>query len=216
MIGRTVLALNKGWNSSAVSTHRPAHLIAIDGLSQSARLPPAVLTEVRMRWIGLAVVLAFSVLAAPLLVETQQAKMYKIGLLSPPPGAYVAAFEETLRQLGYVRGRNVVFETRSSGYRAEDVPKAVADLLRLNVEVIVTGPNLFIDAAKQATTSIPIVMVYGRDPVGRRYISSLARPGGNITGRADERTAGIDISSIARFIEFADAQLRARNRAVRC
>ena len=135
-----------------------------------------------MRRIGLAVALAFSVLAAPLLVETQQAKVYKIGLLSPPPGAYVAAFEETLRQLGYVRGRNVVFETRSSGYRAEDVPKAVADLLRLNVDVIVTGPNLFIDAAKQATTSVPIVMVYGRDPVGRGYISSLARPGGNITG----------------------------------
>src|SRR5262249_14119473 len=121
-------------------------------------------------------------LAAPLLVETQQAKVYKIGLLSPPPGAYVAAFEESLRQLGYVRGRNVVFETRSSGYRAEELPKAVADLLRLNVEVIVTGPNLFIDAAKQATTSVPIVMVYGRDPVGRGYISSLARPGGNITG----------------------------------
>src|SRR5262249_15215032 len=78
----------------------------------------------------LAVALAFSVLAAPLLVETQQAKVYKIGLLSPPPGAYVAAFEETLRQLGYVRGRNVVFETRSSGYRAEDVPDQRWQLVR--------------------------------------------------------------------------------------
>ena len=109
--------------------------------------------------------------------------MYKIGILCNPPGAYVAAFEESLRQLGYVRGGNVVFETRrSTDCRAEELPKTVADLLRLNVEVIVTGPNLFIDAAKQATTSIPIVMVYGRDPVGRGYISSLARPGGNITG----------------------------------
>jgi len=136
-----------------------------------------------MRLIGLAVVLAFSVLAAPLLVEAQQAKVYKIGLLCSPPGAYVAAFEESLRQLGYVRGRNVVFETRRArDCRAEELPKTVADLLRLNVDVIVTEPNHFIDAAKQATTSVPIVMVYGRDPVGRGYISSLARPGGNITG----------------------------------
>src|SRR5262249_31536144 len=57
-----------------------------------------------------------------------------------------------------------------------------AQLLRLNVDVIVTGPNRFIEAAKEATTSVPIVMVYGNDPVGRGYISSLARPGGNITG----------------------------------
>ena len=113
-----------------------------------------------MRRIGLAVALAFGVFVAPLLVKAQQAKVYKIGLLSPPPGAYVAAFEESLRQLGYVRGGNVVFETRrSTDCRAEELPKTVADLLRLNVEVIVTGPNLFIDAAKQATTSVPIVMV---------------------------------------------------------
>ena len=92
------------------------------------------------------------------------------------------AFEERLRQLGYLRGVNVAFETRTSGSSAEDVGKAVAELVRQNVEVIVTGPNLFIDAAKQATTSVPIVMVYGRDPVGRGYISSLARPSGNITG----------------------------------
>ena len=136
-----------------------------------------------MRRIGLAVAIAISLIIAPLLAEAQQARVYKIGLLCSPPGAYVAAFEESLRQLGYVRGGNVVFETRrATDCRAEELPKTVADLLRLNVEVIVTGPNLFIDAAKQATTSVPIVMVYGRDPVGRGYISSLARPGGNITG----------------------------------
>ena len=134
-----------------------------------------------MRRIGLAVVLTF--LLAPLAAEAQEAaKVHKIGLLSPPPGPYVVAFEESLRHLGYLRGVNVAFETRASGSRPEDLPKTVADLLRLNVDVIVTGPNLFIDAAKQATTSVPIVMVYGRDPVGRGYISSLARPGGNITG----------------------------------
>jgi putative ABC transport system substrate-binding protein len=134
-----------------------------------------------MRRIGLAVLLALTV-CAPFAEAQETAKVHKIGLLSPPPGPYAVAFEESLRRLGYLRGVNVAFETRASGRRAEDVPKAVADLLRLNVEVIVTGPNLFIDAAKQATTSVPIVMVYGRDPVGRGYISSLARPGGNITG----------------------------------
>jgi len=123
-----------------------------------------------------------ALLAAPRAAQAQQGKVHTVGLLSPPPGAYVAAFEEGLRQLGYVRGSNIFFETRSPGRRAELLPGAVADLLRLNVEVIVTGPNRFIDAAKEATTSVPIVMVYGNDPVGRGYISSLARPGGNITG----------------------------------
>src|SRR5262245_9540534 len=122
-------------------------------------------------------------LAAPLAVEAQQAgKIHKIGLLSPPPGAYVAAFEESLRQLGYVRGSNIVFEAVSPGMKPELLPGVVAKLLRLNVDVIVTGPNHFIEAAKEATTSVPIVMVYGNDPVGRGYISSVAQPGGNITG----------------------------------
>jgi len=124
-----------------------------------------------------------ALLTVPLAAEGQQAeRVHTVGLLSPPPGPYVAAFEESLRQLGYTRGVNIVFETRSPGTRSELLPKAVADLLRLNVEIIVTGPNRFIDAAKEASASIPIVMVYGSDPIGRGYISSLARPGGNITG----------------------------------
>src|SRR5262245_17202452 len=144
-----------------------------------------------MRRIGLAVVLAFHVLA-PFAAEGQASgKVHTIGLLSPPPGAYVAAFEESLRQLGYVRGTNILFESRSPGGRAELLAGAVTDLLRLNVEVIVTGPNPFIDAAKQGTASVPIVMVYGSDPIGRGYISSLARPGGNITGLTWEPTAEI-------------------------
>jgi putative tryptophan/tyrosine transport system substrate-binding protein len=123
-------------------------------------------------------------LAAPLAAQAQQTagKVHTVGLLAPPPGAYVAAFEEGLRRLGYVRDSNIFFETRSTGPRPELLPGAVTDLLRLNVEVIVTGPNRFIDAAKEATASVPIVMVYGNDPVGRGYVSSLARPGGNITG----------------------------------
>jgi putative tryptophan/tyrosine transport system substrate-binding protein len=60
--------------------------------------------------------------------------------------------------------------------------EAVAELVRLNVSVIVTGPNTFIDVARRATSKIPIVMVYGADPIGRGYIASFAKPGGNITG----------------------------------
>jgi len=128
-------------------------------------------------------VIAGGLLAAPLGAAAQQAgKVHKVGLLSPPPGAYVTAFEDSLRQLGYVQGSNIVFEAPSMRGKPELLPAAVAELLRLNVDVIVTGPNTFIEAAKKATTSIPIVMVYGNDPVGRGYISSLARPGGNITG----------------------------------
>jgi putative ABC transport system substrate-binding protein len=122
-------------------------------------------------------------LTAPLGAEAQPAwKVHRVGLLSPPPGPYVAAFEERLRELGYVRGSNVRFETRVAGPSAETLAAAAADLLRLEVEVIVTGPNRFLEAAREATTSIPIVMVYANDPVGRGYIASLARPGGNITG----------------------------------
>jgi ABC-type uncharacterized transport system substrate-binding protein len=82
-------------------------------------------------------------------------------------------------ELGYLQGSNILFETLSTGTKPEVLRAAVADLLRLNVDVIVTGPNRFIDAAKKATTTVPIVMVYGNDPVGRGYISSLARPRGN-------------------------------------
>jgi putative tryptophan/tyrosine transport system substrate-binding protein len=141
-----------------------------------------------MRRIGLIMLL----LLLPLTVEAQKpGKVPTIGLLSPPPGAYVAAFEECLRQFGCVRGVNIVFETRSPGAGAELLQEAVADLLRLNVEVIVTGPNPFIDAAKKATASVPIVMVYGSDPINRGYIASLARPGGNITGLTWEPSSEI-------------------------
>ena len=144
-----------------------------------------------MRRIGIAVVVALTFLVSAAAEAQQASKVPKIGLLSPPPGAYVIAFEDTLRQLGYVPGVNVVFETRSPGATAELLTAAVEDLLRLNVNVIVTGPNPFIDAAKQATASTPIVMVYGSDPIGRGYISSLARPGGNITGLTWEPSAEI-------------------------
>jgi putative tryptophan/tyrosine transport system substrate-binding protein len=144
-----------------------------------------------MQLIRPAVIVAVSLLSALTADAQVSGKVHTVGLLSPPPGAYVAAFEGSLRQFGYVRGVNIVFQTRSPGATAEPLATAVADLLRLKVEVIVVGRNPFIDAAKQETASVPIVMVYGSDPIGRGYISSLARPGGNITGLTWEPTAEI-------------------------
>ena len=134
----------------------------------------------------------------------QPGKVPAVGVLLVPP-LYFAAFEEAMRQLGYASGRNIIFETskiereffpyhlttEAEQQYAAKVPEAAADLARMNVDVIVTGPNPFIDAARQATRTIPIVMAYGADPVGRGYIASLARPGGNVTGLVWETTPEI-------------------------
>jgi putative tryptophan/tyrosine transport system substrate-binding protein len=132
------------------------------------------------------------VLAVPLGAEAQQAgRMYRIGYLfdgrppdqtplplrSPP-----TALEETLRNLGYVEGRNLVAERRFAALKFDRLPELAAELVRLKPDVIVTAGNPAIAALKQATTTVPIVMAWAEDPVGAGLVSSLARPGGNITG----------------------------------
>jgi len=131
--------------------------------------------------------LAFVLLASPLLSEAQEAKkVYRVGhlMLLPrePLTPFIEALEQGLRDLGYVEGRNVIIEHRSAEGNLERLPDVAAELVRLKVDVIVTGINPAIAAAKQATTTIPIVMVYGADPVGMGFIASLRRPGGNVTG----------------------------------
>jgi putative ABC transport system substrate-binding protein len=128
-----------------------------------------------------------SILAAPLAADAQQTgKVYRIGhvsLNSPEEMApYLQAFEEGFRELGYLKGRDFIIESRSANGNPELVNAAAAELVRLNVDVILTGVNQGVVAARQATTTIPIVMVYGIDPVGAGFIKSLAHPGGNITG----------------------------------
>jgi len=128
-----------------------------------------------------------SILAAPLAAAARQTgKVYRIGhvsLNSPEEMApYLRAFEEGLRELGYLKGRDFIIESRSANGNPELVGAAAAELVRLNVDVILTGVNQGVVAARQATTTIPIVMVYGIDPVGSGFIKSLAHPGGNITG----------------------------------
>jgi putative ABC transport system substrate-binding protein len=113
-------------------------------------------------------------------------KLFRIGYIqtaTPDEQAHLTqAFEEGLRELGYVEGRNVVLERRFAWGRQERLPELAAELVKLNVDVIVTGANPVIAAVKKATTTIPVVMAASRDPVGSGFIASLARPGGNITG----------------------------------
>ncbi|HEU4638925.1 MAG TPA: ABC transporter substrate-binding protein [Candidatus Binatia bacterium] len=116
----------------------------------------------------------------------QQKKLHRIGLLTTGfPDSLphlINAFKQGLRDHGYVEGQNVRLELRYAEAQAERLPILAAELVRLKVDVIVAIPNPAIDALKQATQTIPIVMPIGSDPVGVGFVASLARPGGNITG----------------------------------
>jgi putative ABC transport system substrate-binding protein len=131
-----------------------------------------------------------AILVPRLTAEAQQAaKIARIGYLSP----YLAtsphlreAFRQGLRDLGYVEGRNLVIEYRDAEGKVERLPALAAELVALKVDVIVTeaGSTVVPLAAKQATRTIPIVFASAADPVGRGLVTSLARPGGNVTGLA--------------------------------
>jgi putative ABC transport system substrate-binding protein len=94
----------------------------------------------------------------------------------------VEAFQQGLRELGYVEGKNIVIEWRYAEGKADRLPGLAAELVRLKVDVIVTAGGTATRHAKEATTTIPIVMTQDTDPVGNGFVASLARPGGNITG----------------------------------
>lgn len=117
-------------------------------------------------------------------------RVYRIGYIqtaTPDEQAHLTkAFEDGMRELGYVEKRNVVYERRFGWGKQERLPGLAAELVKLNVDVIVTGANPVIAAVKQATAMIPVVMAASRDPVGSGFIASLARPGGNITGMASD------------------------------
>jgi putative ABC transport system substrate-binding protein len=126
------------------------------------------------------------VLARSLAEAQSAAKVYRVGFLLGATRESVASLFDALRDgmrgLGYVDGRNVVYEQRYGAGRMERLPELAAELVRLRVDVIVTGSTIHVQAAKQATSAIPIVMVFTADPVGSGFVASLARPGGNITG----------------------------------
>jgi putative ABC transport system substrate-binding protein len=128
--------------------------------------------------------LAGGLLAAPLAAEAQQAaKIARIGYLGRKANSHLlAAFLQGLRDLGYVEGRNVVIEVRDAEGRNERLPALAAELVALKVDVIVAPSTPGAMAAKQATKTIPVVFTALADPVTSGLVTSLARPGGNITG----------------------------------
>jgi putative tryptophan/tyrosine transport system substrate-binding protein len=116
----------------------------------------------------------------------QTDKIYHIGFLANDPTIPQQpagqAFLDGLREGGFVEGENIIIERRFSEGRLDRHADLVAELVRLNVDVIVTSSNVETLVAKQATTKIPIVMMNVNDPVGQGIIASLAHPGGDITG----------------------------------
>src|SRR5215510_10458940 len=140
-----------------------------------------------MRRIGLAVVLALGLLA-PLASEAQEAgKVWRIGLLAALHALDpLESLREGLRDLGYIEGKNIVVEYRSAEGKYDRLPDLAAGLVASKVDIIVTvGGTPPALAAKQATATIPIVMTGVGDAVASGLVSSLARPGGNVTGVTD-------------------------------
>ena len=130
-----------------------------------------------------------AVLAAPLAVEAQPAKVYRVGILgesaSDPSEARVwQAFRRALRELGWIEGQNIQIESRWTESDFTRLPELAADLVRLRVDLIVTRGSTYVEGARKATSSIPIVFVMHADPVGTGHVASVARPGGHITGLA--------------------------------
>jgi putative ABC transport system substrate-binding protein len=133
--------------------------------------------------------IASGALLVAALAEAQPARTnYRIGFLAPTSRAFMASagylqsFEQGLRELGYVEGRNLDIEWREAEGRVERLTALAAELVALKVDVIVTTANVSAVAAKYATDAIPIVFVAAVDPVGQGLVKSLARPGGNVTG----------------------------------
>ncbi|HEU4366853.1 MAG TPA: ABC transporter substrate-binding protein [Methylomirabilota bacterium] len=137
--------------------------------------------------------LIVAILAAPLHAEAQTAqKVFRVGLISTttpvatimsdPTHPFNSGFRREMRDRGYVEGQNFILELRSLEGRMEQASEVVAELVRLNVDVIMTVTAEMTRAAKQVTTTVPIVMAPVRAPVEAGLVASLARPGGNITG----------------------------------
>jgi putative ABC transport system substrate-binding protein len=119
--------------------------------------------------------------------QQQQSRLRKIGVLvagTPDPKPFWTTFQEAMHNLGYREGQNIQFEYRSAEGDRNRLKELAVDLVRDNVDIIVTWQTPTVMAAKQVTQSIPIVMADSGDPVGTGLVASLARPGGNVTGMA--------------------------------
>ena len=140
-----------------------------------------------MKKAAVPILVAVVMLALGVTAEAQQPKKVpRIGYLSATSGPTNAgrfeAFRQGLRELGYVEGKNIFIEWRFAEGKLDRLPALAAELVRLKVDVIVTTGRIPTRAAKEATSTIPIVMTQDSDPVANGFVASLARPGGNITG----------------------------------
>ena len=148
-----------------------------------------------MRLIGLAVVLAVSLVLAPRAGEAQETgKVYRIGYLALAPGedtTWMKSLLDRLHELGYGEGKNMAFEYRSAEGHLERLPQLAMELVRGRPDVLIAGyGTLAAQAAKAATTTLPIVFTNVGDPVGAGLVSSLGRPGGNVTGLSGLKELG--------------------------
>ncbi len=139
-----------------------------------------------MRRRELMLLLGGSAVPWPLAAHAQQAgKVYRIGVLGDSPAVYpdaIEAFRQGLRDLGYLEGRNIAIEYRWAEGKPERMRELAEELVRLKVDVIIVPGSIYTEAAKRATSTIPIVFLGHADPVATGHATSLARPGGNITG----------------------------------
>lgn len=134
--------------------------------------------------LGLIVTLALGILQ-PISAHGQQPrKVPRIGFLCAlaGPSTHTEGFQEGLRELGYVEGKNIAIEYRFAAGRADRFRDLAAELVRLNVDLIVVASAPAIEPTKNTTKTIPIVMAQSEDPIGSGFVASLARPGGNVTG----------------------------------
>ena len=139
-----------------------------------------------LKWAGVVGILVLVLGCVGMALAQQSGKVARIGFLSGSSpsavSARVEAFRQGLLELGYVEGKSIVIEYRYAEGKLDRLPALAAELVRLNVGVIVTGGPQVTRVAKEATSTIPIVMAQDADPVGTGFVASLARPGGNITG----------------------------------
>ena len=138
------------------------------------------------KWLGLSVI-AFGLVVAGSVAQAQQpVKVPLIGFLSAASPSTIAdrleGFRQGLRELGYVERKNIVIECRYAEGKPDRIPMLAAELVRLKVDVILSGGSQVTHPAKEATATIPIVMTNDNDPVAEGSVASLARPGGNVTG----------------------------------
>ena len=158
-------------------------------------------------------ILAVSALVLPRSAESQRAeKVARIGYLSSGSGTINAhlpqAFRDGLRELGWVEGKNLVIEYRFAEGKLDRLPELAAELLRLKPDVLAAGPSPPALAAKRATATVPIVMMSVGDPVGLGLVSSLARPGGNVTGTSFD----VGLESFGKCLELLKQILPAAGR----